>query len=880
MSFFTTFLATTTPTNNARANSSRATGLPAAKSFHGPQVSGDALSRMLAANTNVDFNAVRRNAKSANKPTTTPTAAPKIDPKYGRQKAAEIAKVFTPENIKRAAAGDPDALHRVNYFLNQSKSIKKFDQFISADVKKQIAIARKETQIDQRVAERDKSVNANHVYWSEVGKGLKDGFSTLGKGLVRIPGRLYGAVKNIVTNPVGATVGIIDGVKKGCVETWEDGKKNGLGSGALTGLSKLESTLFGIGDLARENSKLHQTRQDSEQSKRDAKNATEINERLKKAGVHRLSDQQKADAAERDAKNQENRYRNQYETTTNQAADSTFKSISSAFVIGKGFSQAVTKKAGTSVVMWGPVTIGGTSKIAAPFSSAINTAKNYSSTSLSNLGAKSLTFSDKLFNKAVIAASSAGKDTIKSNLYMKGALLAESTSKALVSGSAKVAGTSAVVSGSTLKTPAPVNFNAIKPTFVGIKDLFGKPAAICADKAAASGFLGKCFWKPAGLVAKVPAALGIVVAAPVAIGHTALATTFWAGKNLYLKPIVFATKALPATTYSAFVPPAAMSIPFNGATVASSPSNVDAEGQTPATDTNDAGDMSPNSTSVVSDKIKPVLQGNILLGSRKNSKNLIQSEEYRNAVEDAQLKLQSWAEKSDNQTAKELATKMSVGEYDDSTRALTKEFQKYHGLDADANLVSVDENDPQGLVVDGILGPRTSRALNFVYQQDVLLNKDQFKSVTKGYWQRNAGAKSADGNTVVTPPATNQNTDAKQESQPAPNSQASKMGIGLADVKSNDPREILKPSGGNQVIVSTVSPNSFAALAGIRPGMQITEVNGTVINNSTDLENLISQAGGVDIDNANIVLGTRKKIKLKLKSNPANMFEQAVEVEV
>lgn len=96
-----------------------------------------------------------------------------------------------------------------------------------------------------------------------------------------------------------------------------------------------------------------------------------------------------------------------------------------------------------------------------------------------------------------------------------------------------------------------------------------------------------------------------------------------------------------------------------------------------------------------------------------------------------QQDLNTWLKK---QGLKELSV---TGEFDRNTLQAVREFQRYHAIGLrDGSLVRHDgQRADFGLVVDGIVGPRTMRALDLENGRESLAFND-FKRVTGGRWDK------------------------------------------------------------------------------------------------------------------------------------------------
>jgi hypothetical protein len=795
------------------------------------------------------------------------------DKEHGQKKAEEIAKAFTKENIARAAAGDVNALSKIDYYLRVSKSIQKYDAFIAADVKKRIEAARGNGDVAKRVKERDTVEDSGAVFRREVGRGLIDGGSTLVKAPVRIVARVASAVGYIVTQPLKAIPAMVKGLWNAGVDIIHTGQSKGFGAAVSTTLGKAEDTFFGFRSLVREQSAMHARRQERDEAAKDAKTARETDSRLRSSGYYKDSDGKRAAAAQYAAKSAQVKFDEQYERAANQTADSSFAMLSTAFIAGKGLS-AIASNAGKPAVLGIsmapkspimsslatkvkniPAVSNGISKVEPVLSKFKRSSKslvdengqmsfdfdNIASQTVApksgNLAQKVAASTAESLEKKALAleAKAATKSGIRQKLYAKASdkVFEQAVRFAKLADAKPLAALNARLS-----------FGGAKNTFTSLRDKLGKPLDVVKARFDESKFLGKVgygalvpaawMWKTAGTLCfalPLATAHGIAAAPYVAVVRPVL----WVAKNVIGKPAIATARRVPAIPYAVGV----SALPEANAAAISSASAVAGAVSSAASSQAEAPSVKPASAAIV-----PVLNQKMLLSVRHSDSTIGSSDAYKQAVTDAQQKLIAWANKSGQPHVQELASQLKEGSFDSAMSDLVKEFQKVHALDENANTITVAANDVRGLVVDGIIGPRTARALNAISNEEVVLSANAFKQVAKT-WQRQMG-----------PVYVAQ--DAPVKSAPA----SMPVGVKLVDNNGVDKDQYPK-----YLEVTEVKPGSLFALKGVIPGTKIYSINDTTIAGTDDLLKLLEDQklqGILTSQNRSpIVASLRMKIRKK-----------------
>lgn len=665
-----------------------------------------------------------------------------MDPKLAMPMVKNLERIFSDENIARAAAGDPNAVYQINKYSSGTgvKIIEKLDPFLPQELKQQIQKARSNSIIaaneKRETSQIGNNLNPTSTFFNEFFTGTGLAFLALHTGIQRLPIKIATSVLGVCFNLFGAAFDILKGVYTGVSDTIIDGQKNGFISGVLTGLGKLENSFFGLRALSEESKNLMIARQDAEEANAQVKKTREITDKLKKSRVYKPSDEAILNNSQYKEDLANALFDNQFNKTADCAGDTSLKTVTSAFVIGKGATEIITK-GGSKIVEFGPITVGGPSGI-------ITMARDILSTAL-----------DKLERLPVIGAP------IVESIESLGTLCTNL---------ANIPAISRVLNFFKDLT----NFESIIPTFKNINSWFANPAAFCANKLAAALGLGKLFWTPIAAASKLSQILGLCISVPTFAIQSALACYAGILKYAIVKPTIAAFKIAPAATYSGYVESGKATgilpkfdpsdiTPANPITIDNTevksekkPSNepstdtaksIESDVGTPSDATLDRSKAEISSSNL--NAIFPVINGDLVLGASRNSSQLTESEKYKDAVKDVQIKLKLWAQNSSNSKAKALAEKIiDNGQYDEVTKQLVMELQRTHGLDNDANLINdTSERDAQGLVVDGIVGPRTSRVLNFIVNQDVILTKNEFANKTDSKWQRQNGVEAADGYT-------------------------------------------------------------------------------------------------------------------------------------
>jgi hypothetical protein len=791
------------------------------------------------------------------------------DKEHGQKKADEIAKAFTKENIARAAAGDANALSKIDYYLRVSKSIQKYDSFIAADVKKRIEAARGNGDVAKRVKERDTVEDSGAVFRREVGHGLIDGGSTLLKAPVRIVTRVASAVGYIVTQPLKAIPAIVTGIWNAGADIAHDGQSKGFGAAVLTTLGKAEDTFLGFRSLVREQSAMHARRQERDEAAKDAQTARDTDSRLRSSGYYKDSDAKRAAAAAYAAKSAQAKFDEQYERAANQTADSSFAMLSTAFIAGKGLS-AIASNAGK------PAVLGISMAPKSPMMSSLATkVKNIPAVSkgiskvepvLSKFKRSSKSLVDEngqmSFDFDNIASQTAAPKS--GNLAQKvAARAAESLEKKALALEAKAATKSGIRQKLYAKASdkvfeqavrfdklaglfAPQSGTVVSQFITNTAQSFEKKALALEAKAATkSGIRQKFYTKASNTLfeqaVRFEKLAGVKpVPSNLVLGHLALSKA----KNIIGKTTATAGR-VPAIPYAVGI----SALPEANAAAISTASAVAGAVSSAASSQTEPQSVKPASAAII-----PVLNQKMLLSVRHSASTIGSSDAYKQAVTDAQQKLIAWANKSGQPHVQELASQLKEGSFDSAMSELVKEFQKVHALDDNANTIPVAANDIRGLVVDGIIGPRTARALNAVSNVDVVLSANAFKQVAKS-WQRQMGPVYVAQNAPV--------PNAPVSNVPVSNAPVSKpLDVKLVDNNGQDKAQYPK-----YLEVTEVKPGSLFAIKGVVPGTRIYSINDTTISSSDDLLTLLGDQklqGILSSQNRNpFVASLRMKIRKK-----------------
>jgi hypothetical protein len=261
---------------------------------------------------------------------------------------------------------------------------------------------------------------------------------------------------------------------------------------------------------------------------------------------------------------------------------------------------------------------------------------------------------------------------------------------------------------------------------------------------------------------------------------------------------------------------------------------------------------SPTDTSVLRsdldaarpESLRSVLRGTTLL----SSKNLSAQPEI---VSQYQGELLLWLANSEDkelvQKYKDQVAKLKPGAFDEITEQLTKEFQSRNGLNSKAELIKHTDqgvSEDQLLVVDGVVGPRTSRALRLANKNsDVAgITVEEFQRITNNKWQRKDGVGDGTSN-INSNPAQTPSSSEPQANQPATETITNKfLDFGIVLNSSKDNADI-----GLQ-IDSLASSSILSGL--IKPGSKITSVeldgqDPMKINTDSDLRVVMAVLGNL-----------------------------------
>jgi hypothetical protein len=128
---------------------------------------------------------------------------------------------------------------------------------------------------------------------------------------------------------------------------------------------------------------------------------------------------------------------------------------------------------------------------------------------------------------------------------------------------------------------------------------------------------------------------------------------------------------------------------------------------------------------------------------------------YEKSVKDFKNKMIQYYEMQDNNSNPE--AKRIISEFSDILKVssvdgvysprwfeLTKRFQASVALSDDAQSVSVSTDDASAIPQDGVVGPRTARALMLALKQPTSLSAEEFKKLTNGKWKVSDGAEGSD----------------------------------------------------------------------------------------------------------------------------------------
>ena len=128
---------------------------------------------------------------------------------------------------------------------------------------------------------------------------------------------------------------------------------------------------------------------------------------------------------------------------------------------------------------------------------------------------------------------------------------------------------------------------------------------------------------------------------------------------------------------------------------------------------------------------------------------------YVKSVKDFQGKMIQYFEmqaNNNNPEAKRILSEFSDilkvdsidGVYSRRWSDLTKRFQASVALSDDAKSVSASTDDASAIPQDGVVGPRTARALMLALKQPTALTAEEFKNLTKGKWKVSDGVEASD----------------------------------------------------------------------------------------------------------------------------------------